>query len=128
MKKILNYRLIIATFLAIVFVCGAQIAFAEPVSAASYKKFDSGTIKTGDGVTLKYTSYIKGKNDIYVKLTVGKTTISNLYFVKEKTKIKVTIKSPGEKTQSYSEKHNGKSVKTYYNKFIKDFVKQNSKK
>ena len=46
MKKILNYRLIIAMFLAIVFVCGAQIAFAEPVSAASYKKFDSGTIKS----------------------------------------------------------------------------------
>lgn len=64
MKRILNYRMILALVLCVVFVCGVQLAFAEPVSAANYKKFDSGKI-TSEGVTLKYTSYIKGKNNIY---------------------------------------------------------------
>ena len=44
MKNILNRRLLIAIFLCAVIVCGLQLAFAEPVSAAKYKKFDSGKL------------------------------------------------------------------------------------
>lgn len=117
MKKILDSRMIAALFLCAVFVCGVQLAFAEPVAAASYKKFDSGKI-TSDGITIKYTSYIKGKNNIYMKLTYKKMVLGKIYMTKGKTKIKMTVKAVGQKTTSMSLKHYGLSLKTMY-KYMK---------
>jgi len=125
MKKNLNYRAILALFVCVIFVCSVQLAFAEPVSAASYKKFDSGTIKTDDGATLKYTSYIKGKNNVYIKLAYQKQVIAKIYIDKGKTKVKYTIKVPGQKTQIKTAKHKGKSIKTLYKKFKKDMLTSN---
>ena len=121
MKKILNYKVITALFLCAVFVVGVQLAFTEPVYAASYKKFDSGKIKS-EGITIKYTSYIKGKNNIYVKLTYQNQVIAKMYMVKGKTMVKYTAKFVGEKTQTKSIKHNGKSIKSFYKKFKKDMA------
>ena len=121
MKKILNYRIIITLLICTVFVCGVQLAFADSVSAASYKKFDSGKIKSDD-MTFKYTSFIKGKNNIYVKLTYENTIIGKFYLNKGKTKVKYIAKSPGQKTKSYSVKHRGKSIKTLYKQFKKDLT------
>jgi hypothetical protein len=121
MKKLLNSRVIIALFLCSVFVCGAQLAFTDTVSAASYKKFDSGKIKS-EGITLKYTSYIKGKNNIYVKLSYNNQVIGKIYMVKGKTNITYTAKFTGQKTQKTSTKHNGKNIKTFYKKFKKDLT------
>lgn len=115
--KILNSKVIIALFLCTVFVCGVQLAFADPVSAATYKKFDSGKIKA-EGITIKYTSYIKGKNNIYMKLTYKGVQLGKIYMTKEKTKIKVTYKISGQKSQSMSVKHYGMSLKTMY-KYMK---------
>lgn len=119
MNKILNYRTMLALFVCVVFVCGVQLAFVDSVSAASYKKFDSGKMKS-DGITLKYSSYIKGKNNIYVKLTYQNQVIGKIYMDKGKTKIKYTFKFKGQKTQSQSMPHKGKSIKTFYKKFKKD--------
>lgn len=96
MRKFLNSRLIIALFLCSVFICGAQLACTDTVSAASYKKFDSGKIKS-EGIIIKYTSYIKGKNNIYVKLTYSNKVIGKMYLVKGKTKITYTGKFVGSK-------------------------------
>jgi len=124
MKKNLNYRAILALLVCVIFVCSVQLAFAEPVSAASYKKFDSGNIKTDDA-TLKYTSYIKGKNNVYIKLTYQNQIIAKMYIDKGKTKVKYTIKVPGQKSEIKSVKHKGKSVKTLYKKFKKDMLASN---
>lgn len=124
MKKFLNSRVIIALFLCSVFVCGAQLAFTDTVSAASYKKFDSGKI-TSEGITLKYTSYIKGKNNIYVKLSYKNKVIGKIYMVKGKTKITYTAKFTGQKTQTTSTKHYGKNIKTFYKQFIKELKSSN---
>ncbi|MBZ9571136.1 hypothetical protein KQY27_06235 [Methanobrevibacter sp. TMH8] len=115
--KILNKKVIIALLLCAIFVCGVQLAFADPVSAATYKKFDSGQIKS-DGITLKYVSYIKGKNDIYMKLNYKGITLGKIYMTKGKTKIKMTYKILGKKSQSMSVKHYGISLKTMY-KYMK---------
>jgi len=119
MKKILNYKVITALFLCAVFVVGVQLAFAEPVSAASYKKLDSGKIKS-EGITIKYTSYIKGKNNVYIKLTYQNQVIAKMYIDKGKTKVKYTAKVAGQKAQTKSVKHKGKSIKTLYKNFKKD--------
>lgn len=115
--KFLNSKVIIALLLCAVFVCGTQLAFADPVSAATYKKFDSGKIKS-DGITMKYTSYIKGKNNICMKLSYMGITLGKIYMTKGKTKIKITYKILGQKSQSMSVKHYGVSLKTMY-KYMK---------
>lgn len=117
MKRILNYRMILALALCVIFVCGVQLAFADPVSAASYKKFDSGKI-TSDGITIKYTSYIKGKNNIYMKLTYKNVVLGKIYLTRGKTKVTITSKVVGQKTESMSFKHYGLSLKTFY-KYMK---------
>ena len=124
MKKIVNYRVLIALFICTVFVCGVQLAFADPVSAATYKKFDSGKIVSED-MTLKYTSYIKGKNNIYVKLTVNNKVIGKIYMIKGKTKITYTVKMVGQKTQTSSFAHKGLSIKTFYKLFKKELISGN---
>ena len=118
MKEIINYKVIMVLFLCAVFVCGTQLAIIEPVSAASYKKFDSGKINS-DGIIIKYTSYIKGKNNVYMKLTYGKKNkaLGKVYLSRVKTKIKVTYKIKGQRTQSESMRHYGMSMKTMYRYF-----------
>jgi len=124
MKNNLNYRTILALLVCVMFVCSVQLTFTEPVSAASYKKLDSGKIKTEDA-TLKYTSYIKGKNNVYIKLTYKNQIIAKIYIDKGKTKVKYTIKVPGQKTQIKTAKHKGKSIKTLYKNFKKDMLTSN---
>lgn len=111
-------------FVCVVFVCGVQLACIDSVSAASYKKFDSGKIKS-EGITIKYTSYVKGKNNIYVKLTYNNKGIGKIYMTKGKTKITYTAKFAGQKTQKTSIKHHKKSIKTFYKKFKKDLTRGN---
>ena len=118
MKKTINYKVIIALFLCTVFVCGVQLSITEPVSAAKYKKFDSGKIKS-EGMIIKYNSYIKGKNNIYMKLSYGKKNkvLGKIYLTKGKKKVKVTYKIAGQRTQSTSMNHRGMSLKKMYKYF-----------
>ncbi|KZX10446.1 hypothetical protein [Methanobrevibacter filiformis] len=120
MRKYLKYKRLIAIFICIIFVCGLQLAFAEPVSAAKLKKFDSGKIKI-EGITVKYNSYYKGKNYIrmklYAKIYSTNIPMGTIQFTKGKTKVKITMKIIGSKTKGLSFKHYGMSTKTFYRMF-----------
>ena len=119
MKNILNRRVLIAIFLCAVIVSGFQLAFAEPASAAKYKKFDSGSSSTG---TYKYTSYIKGTKNIRIDLTYDGKVFGKITLTKGKTKLKITSKFSNTKASTYLIKHNGKSIKKLYKTFIKAFA------
>jgi len=126
-KLKLNKSLIV--FLMISVFAVGTITMAETVEAASWKKFDSGTIyaKSSDPTfanQASYTTYIKGSKDIKMniysikKVNNKKVYQGALYLSKTGNKIKsYAIDKKGKKTKPSYEIYKG-SVKQYYKLFI----------
>lgn len=127
-----NKKILYVLILCSVFIVGLQII--EPVNAANWKKFDSGSYKIDPPSGFKnkttYISYIKGSNNIktniyiYKAKTDDKIYSGTLYISKTGNKIKTyAIEGKGKKGKPdyYKTKY---SAKKYYKLFI-SYLKNN---
>ena len=115
MGNILNRRVLIAVFICAVFLCGIQLATAEPIHAATYKKIDSGKINK-----VKYVTYMKGNSKIYMKLSYKGINAGKIYITRGKTKLTISTKLIGSKTQTQSFNDGGLiGLRAYYNEIKK---------
>lgn len=112
----INKKLILVLILCSVFVVGLQIA--EPVSSASWKKFDSGYYKISDGRLVKYTSYIKGVNQIRMNNYKNSKLIGTTDFVKTGSKVVVSFKNGKGKSNGKTTIYTKLNLKNFYHKFI----------
>ena len=138
-KGMINRRYIIGIFLVLLMTCVA-ISAVDAVSAAKYKKIDSGQYSTNQGYLIKYNTVYNGK---IVKTThklygydknntlVNAATFSfNLKKVsKKKIKGVAMISGKGFKTKKNTAYEKTKlSVKSYYMKSFKSQVKSSIKR
>jgi len=122
-------RYIVGIILALLMLCAAVTA-ADAVSAAKYKKFDSGKAKSNDGI-IKYTTFYNGKtvkmvNKVYTKNSkyVGSMTFYISKYGKNQLKAKIVTRVKGYPVQTKNSYEKTKlSPKTYYNKKIKPSLK-----
>ena len=123
--------------LGIVLVLFMLIAVAtavDDVSAAKYKKFDSGKKVSSNGYTSKWVAYSNGKDvkctgNFYMKiegqsLKIGTMKVTLVKVSKNKIKGTMTSKFIGSKKESDTKTFKSKlSTKTYYKKNIKKLFK-----
>ena len=125
----LKRKYIIGILLVLLMTCVA-VSAVDDVSAAKYKKFDSGQIKTSDESLFKYSTSYNGKtvkmtNKIYAKEKNKYAYLGTVIYYLTKTnkknlKMTIVISSKGFKTKKSIEYHRTNlSAKSYYNKILK---------
>lgn len=129
---------IIGILLALVMICAA-LSVVDTVSAAKYKKIDSGKFKNDDGTMSRFTTYYNSKTvkinmKIYAKnpktkkyQSIGTTNIYLTKSSKKTLKVKVVLQI---KWKAYSSTNTGTyyektslSAKSYYIKKLKPAMK-----
>jgi len=120
--KILNSKVILTLLVCAVFVCGVQLAFADPVSAATYKKFDSGNVKI-NGIGCHYYSTIKG-NKIQVGIFYKNKLISFYELDKGKNKVTLYVCDSKGHVKYKQVIKTKKTLKSFYYYFNKLFIKE----
>lgn len=113
----INKKLIIILILCSVFIVGLQVV--EPVNSANWKKFDSGSYKISDGTLVKYTSYIKGNNQIRMNNYKNSKLIMTADFVKTGTKVVVSNKDGKGKSIGKKTTYAKGTLKNFYQAVIK---------
>ncbi|MDR1721623.1 MAG: hypothetical protein LBR24_01065 [Methanobrevibacter sp.] len=123
----LNKKIFVALFVCAVFIAGFTLA--EPISAASWKKFDSGKITVDSSSSVKYIGYKKNSKNykmvVYYKYngigTIKAVTVS--FTKKTSKKITLTTKNYMNGNKESKTYKTSKSVKTIYKSFKKGFIK-----
>ena len=129
----LNRRYIIGILLILLMTCVA-VSAVDPVSAAKYKKIDSGNVDANDGSVIKYTTQFNGKtvkmtNKIYAigknkSKYVGTATYYLTKTNKKTIKQTIVISSKGFKSKKTIDYYTTSlSAKSYYKKVLKPVLK-----